>query len=66
MDICDIIRADKNNKQRNNMPQASIKISTFTHSVLKDVKELTGKSITRIVEDLVKAEYPAKFKKGNK
>jgi hypothetical protein len=48
------------------MPQASIKISTFTHSVLKDVKELTGKSITRIVEDLVKAEYPAKYKKGNR
>lgn len=42
--------------------QASIKISAFTHGVLKDVKELTGKSITRIVEDLVKAEYPAKYK----
>lgn len=42
--------------------QASIKISTFTHGVLKDVKGITGKSITRIVEDLVKAEYPAKYK----
>tara|TARA_R110002167_G_scaffold256475_2_gene462859 strand:- start:1956 stop:2105 length:150 start_codon:yes stop_codon:yes gene_type:complete len=49
------------------MPQASIKISTFTHGVLKDVKAITGKSITRIIEDLVKAEYPAKYKnKGAK
>ena len=48
------------------MPQASIKISTFTHGVLKDVKAITGKSITRIIEALVKAEYPAKYKKGKK
>jgi len=44
----------------------TIKIDTFTHKVLKDVKDLTGKSITRIVEDLVKAEYPAKYKKEGK
>jgi len=50
----------RSKKQMSN--QASIKISTFTHGVLKDVKGITGKSITRIVEDLVKAEYPAKYK----
>lgn len=46
--------------------QATIKIDTFTHQVLKDAKEITGKSITRIVKDLVKAEYPRKFDKVGK
>ena len=44
--------------------QATIKISPFTHDVLKGIKEFTGKPITRIVEDLVRAEYPGKYKKG--
>ncbi|MEE9352560.1 MAG: hypothetical protein V3U78_09890 [Thiotrichaceae bacterium] len=46
--------------------QATIKISPFTHEVLKGVKEFSGKPITRIIEDLVKKEYPAKYKKENK
>jgi len=46
--------------------QASIKIDTFTHQVLKDAKELTGKSITRIIQDLVRSEYPARYKKEGK
>lgn len=46
--------------------QSSIKIDTFTHQVLKDAKELTGKSITRIIKDLVRSEYPARYKKEDK
>jgi len=42
----------------------TIKIDTFTHKVLKDAKELTGVPVSRIIEDLVKAEYPAKYKKA--
>ncbi len=41
----------------------TIKIDAFTHSVLKSAKELTGVPVSRIIEDLVKAEYPAKYKK---
>ena len=61
-----LLEQTKTTTKGNNMPQASIKISTFTHGVLKEVKALTGKSITRIIEDLVKAEYPAKYKKEGK
>ena len=44
----------------------TIKIDTFTHKVLKDAKALTGVPVSRIIEDLVKAEYPAKYKKEGK
>jgi len=44
----------------------TMKIDTFTHKVLNDAKKLTGVPINRIVEDLVKAEYPAKYKKAGK
>lgn len=44
----------------------TIKIDAFTHNVLKDAKELTGVPVSRIIEDLVKAEYPAKYKKAGK
>ena len=54
-----------NNKGGNmSKTQATIKISPFTHEVLKGVKDFTGKPITRIIEDLVRAEYPAKYKKA--
>jgi hypothetical protein len=42
--------------------QATIKISTFTHQVLKDAKDFTGETITDIVNRLVKKEYPNKYK----
>jgi len=40
----------------------TIKIDEFTLDVLKGVKYATGRPISRIVKDLVKAEYPNKYK----
>jgi hypothetical protein len=40
----------------------TIKIDDFTLSVLKGVKDATGRPISRIIKDLVKAEFPNKYK----
>jgi hypothetical protein len=40
----------------------SIKVDSFTYGVLKDAKALTGIPISRIIADLMKKEYPNKYK----
>ena len=40
----------------------SIKIDRFTYEVLVAAKGFTGRPISRIVADLVKAEFPNKYK----
>ena len=42
--------------------QATIKVSTKAHEVLKQAKKLTGKPICRIIDDLLKAEYKGMYK----
>ena len=42
--------------------QATIKVSTKAHEVLKKAKALTGKPICRIIDDLLKAEYKGMYK----
>jgi predicted CopG family antitoxin len=46
--------------------QATIKISSFTHQVLKRAKSFTGESITDIVNRLVEREYPKQYKNKDK
>ena len=40
----------------------SIKIDRFTYDVLVAAKGFTGRPISRIVADLVKSEFPNKYK----
>jgi len=58
-----MIRVFKQQKELNlKIEYKTIKIDEFTLDVLKGIKAATGRPISRIIKDLVKSEYPNKYK----